>query len=704
MTSPTTVVVNENGMIDIVNCETEGVVTLKTSQVSVVVPWRNLEEIDVPYFRALSNLRNQYQVTDIVLRNINVDHKFKNAWKCLLDTVRDCNNEDPLDYDLIPTNETFETYQLFLQTFPYNHFRFVEVRQGIANLCRAYLLWEFFTPHGLISLVRQRIEYYKSQQVSGADDDRKHGAVYYSLDADLAKIFDTHEMDKCKVTAEKVATLKSELMALKSTSDANAWFMTMSQFSAMCARSERPEVANLALNVAQRPLSYNRRLEDLSAGLVTRSMLSDKCVLAGGALVVCMFPDIDMSMLSPDSDVDLWVFDRETLSDLLTHFETTKKGSVRFLKNGPVTTVLENDAGVAIQIIARFGLDKSKTQALDVIRSFDVDYIQAFDNGKEVYLLPECMRAWEERRVVKSHLAVSKSRFDKAREKKFEVSSDLEKRVTILEEKKSRYDFFYPTSDMLRTMCGKRRRTDEHEDKYVAHLLSKVYPSSSIFNKAADVLAAYDVDASKKKEASEDTLESTYSGRAIDWALAWKNMNTVVLADRRSKNNVSFIPFQAPIVWKTNGAVIVRISTDYSDKAKFGTFPVTAEFVQFCDDVKTKVAQQLVIRQSMFSTRSIANLSNDIKIKLLPQPNNQYLMQSKIIDGFTEVFIGSRKVDVNELSKVCVHGTKASVEVVLNGVWTGTTGVRLNITSRIKTITLFNATTESVEPPPILRV
>jgi hypothetical protein len=692
-------------------------VILKTSTIEKTIPWSVLEHIDIPYFNSLSNLRGQ--VDAISMQTIRVDHVCISAWEFFLDVV--CNYNKSVSKEKFPTENAYEVYNLFLKTFPFSHPRFVEVREILDSMHKNTFYYYSHvsaktsekmnllcirTTSGLVNFVRHRIEYYKSLKMS--DDLR----LNKTFEQEMSHLF-ANEVQKSSTGffEDYTKKFKNEMMVLKADSDRQAWNTVMILFQQWCMKSGNETIMNTVFDVVSRPYQYEERLDKLSRGLIKRSMLSNQCVLSGGALITCMFQDIDLASMSPDSDIDLWVSDETKLLSVLTHFEKTYENHVRFLKNGPVTTILVDDFDVSIQLIACYGsgFKNPQTSVQDVVFNFDLDYIKAYDDGQNVYVTAECNRAWEERRVSTGFVTNPKSRLDKAREKGFEISKEYESKITFTSEKKSRYDFYYPSSSVLDTMCKKRRRVDVHETKYVDNLLQKMYPASTIFKRAKDVVDAYEK--SKTLADFDSTLVLYNMDRFIDWTSVKSNFALAKL-DRVSKRHApisTVVLFETPIKLTLNNPTDLYVNplTPYYTPCYLKISDTHSLF--FMDLADVVVDQLETSYPAEYKIVGIKDKTEFIK-KACKTLGFAKTINSKLSPS-TEILVESSngssvKKSLEEfVNKACSHGIRSTnTEMLIYGVCLMKNHINF-VTCVKKVVIKKNRRDETslIEPPPVLR-
>lgn len=656
----------------------EDMVCLKTSRVEKAIPWTVLEQIDVPYFNALSNLRGQ--VDTIELKKISVDHKYVEAWEYFLNKISNIGR--PGSMSDFPTENMYEVYQLFFQTFPPHHSIFNELKNIIKQLLTSHFYktsnqLRIKTAAGVVSLVRQRLEYHKSLKLSGEESVI---ASSDSFDHEMSMLFEHHKTQT--PTLQFAIKFDNELNLLKHDSDLQSWYTTMILFQKWCVQSGDESIMLLAFDVVARPHQFEDRLCEVSRGLVTCAMLSDTCVLAGGSMVVCMFQDINIETLPLDSDIDLFVFDENKFISLLRYYESLYENRVRFLKNGPVTTVLIQDEDVSIQLVACFGSTFKNPQlsAQDTVYNFDLDYIKAYYDGKNVYATAECVRAWDERRVSSGYPVILRSRIDKAHEKGFFVSKEYLHNVTFIPETKSRFDFYYPTSSMFANhQSKKRRRVDEiRETKYTDHLIQKIYPASTIFKSSRDVMDAYE----KSKTTDCATELALYSDQTIDWTEVNQNMNLTRLGrvSKRHAPHAHVVLFETPIQWSSPEPTPLKVepaieeSSNYSP-CFFTTNEMVMNFLSQLADVtinqleshhpqsykKIGITDKRVLKSKMMKSMHVfrsQSTSNDIMTKLTNE--------TKIT---VETPRGPEVMDPKSfVKKVCEHGVLANISWIIYGV------------------------------------
>jgi hypothetical protein len=105
----------------------------------------------------------------------------------------------------------------------------------------------------------------------------------------------------------------------------------------------------------------------------------------------------------------------------------------------------------------------------EVIDSFDLDYVQAYYDGREIRAFPECINAWAVKRATPVRENIYPGRIAKAIEKGFEILVE-----TKLPEKKSRWNFYYPRKD--------------EEREHVRHILKCLYPhAQGVFDEPGKV-------------------------------------------------------------------------------------------------------------------------------------------------------------------------------------------------------------------------
>jgi hypothetical protein len=731
------------------------VLVLKTSETEKSIPWTVLETIDAPFFKSLSNLRGL--VFKLVLNSITVEHKFVKAWDFFFNTV--CNHDTPVVTDSFPYENSYEVYQLFEQTFPFNHPRFVEIRKFISLLCnRPFYLNQTSLHHGiqtaagLVSLVRQRIEYHKSTKVS---DGTMSLDLVTSFDNEISTLFEVPQQTSSHTSLLPTALkFRNELMVLKSETDSQSWYTVMILFQKWCFQTGDECIMDLAFDSVLRSGSVENRissnavtetsvldsrLAELSRGLIKGSMLSSQCVLAGGSLVICMFTDIDIKTIPVDSDIDLWVFDETKFSTMLNYFESLYSGHVRFLKNGPVTTVLVDDTGVSIQLVTCFGstYKNPKLNVQNAIYNFDLDYVKAFYDGTSVYVTSECERAWKERRVSTGFSSIPKSRFDKAREKGFEISKEYEHKVTFIEEKKSRMDFYYPVSDMFAhptsdvfahptsdmfARLSKRRRVDiEFESNYVDNLLRKVYPTSTIFKTARDVVTAYE----KSKSTDLVTNISLYNNVTIGWKSVCDNIALAKLGRVSTQHGPQsrVVLFENPIEYTSETDTVLYLDFLLDDYVPC-RFKTDQKFIDFLSALADFAINQLKTSYPKEYNKIGITDMTALKTKIVrsscwSEQGHSFSVASKLTPR-TNIIVQSPKgqevvKNLKSFTKsVCHHGVISKVTLVLYGVFI--MEKHANIVSEIKSVTVKKTTSPTstsevdtkpsckhiVKPPPVL--
>nr|QBK84540.1 MAG: tRNA nucleotidyltransferase/poly(A) polymerase [Pithovirus LCDPAC01] len=189
-----------------------------------------------------------------------------------------------------------------------------------------------------------------------------------------------------------------------------------------------------------------------------------KCILAGGAIVLAYF---NIQNASPDSDLDYWFYDVKKLHSVIEEYHKQFPNAI-FIVNYCVVTVVVPGKTRYVQLIYK------KKKPWEVIDSFDMDYIQAYYDGKELRAFPECIDSWNKRKILRIQRELPPERILKAREKGFKISFE-----TKLKSKKSRWNFYYP-------------KTGENRE-YVKHILSCVFPRASIYDTPVDVKKNFNI-------------------------------------------------------------------------------------------------------------------------------------------------------------------------------------------------------------------
>jgi hypothetical protein len=163
-------------------------------------------------------------------------------------------------------------------------------------------------------------------------------------------------------------------------------------------------------------------LRQMTDGLLPLTKWPDGVILAGGAVVEACFGNADFKRAG--RDVDLWIWD-DTLAEpiireLIAEWAEKKPDLIVWKKHKSVD-VLFPGCNFHIQILIRH-----LPSPWSIITTFDFDYVRAFVGAnKTVYMLPECLMAWETRQVrwIYPEARTCLERLEKARLKGFDVES-----------------------------------------------------------------------------------------------------------------------------------------------------------------------------------------------------------------------------------------------------------------------------------------
>lgn len=170
-----------------------------------------------------------------------------------------------------------------------------------------------------------------------------------------------------------------------------------------------------------------------------KKVLSDKCVWSGGSLQMAL----DAHRIPETSDLDLWINDLQTVKKITRHISDVYEGKVYFVHNRSIVTVYidksykPDEPKHPIQLI--YVGDASNFY--NTIRSFDMDYVRCFTNGKTINYTAECKQAHLTKQIRYTHKALSANRIHKAVERGFTIVSPHQ---VIPSKIKTTADYFFP--------------------------------------------------------------------------------------------------------------------------------------------------------------------------------------------------------------------------------------------------------------------
>jgi len=208
-------------------------------------------------------------------------------------------------------------------------------------------------------------------------------------------------------------------------------------------------------------------LKTVSSGMIAwdEKTWPEGVAWAGGSLVAA-YHNMDVHTLKEDFDIDLWTFDEKVTFALLKHFE---KFNPYYVVNQSVIDVIIPNYPFKFQII----YSGQRKNVLELVRNFDVDYVRALYDTDGLFAFPECLRAWDTRKITKTNHP-RPIRLLKAVEKGFQVDSPP---ALSNKQLRRRWRYFRPNSD--------------HKEENVLEILQSISPLSTVVRTVKEVEAVF---------------------------------------------------------------------------------------------------------------------------------------------------------------------------------------------------------------------
>jgi len=191
--------------------------------------------------------------------------------------------------------------------------------------------------------------------------------------------------------------------------------------------------------------------------------LDSYCIWAGGSLILSLLHQ----PLLPRTDIDLWVFTDEKMTNILSDLGKMYHGWIYYIIQQSVVTVLIDKACPLPTFNRPLQLIYSGENPRDIykiIQKFDMDYVRCFHNGSTISYFPECLLAHKTLSVRYTHKLVRGDRIKKAQEKGFQMD---EAKFELIPYKKSIHHYFDPDSRV-------------YSKDYILHALELFYPNCKI--------------------------------------------------------------------------------------------------------------------------------------------------------------------------------------------------------------------------------